>query len=120
MDKLARIFKALSDETRVRLMALIMDLGELCVCDCMYLLEISRSKASRHLRYLANANLLNGRRDAVWVYYDVPKDLDPDRRKLIDNLQQWLTPEMDPELAARVTKWKALKAKGIVSCSAGS
>ncbi len=117
MEGMARLFKALADETRVRIMALILEHGELCVCDCMYILQISQSKASRHLRYLANAGLLRPRRDAVWMYYDVPKEPDPDRDKLLDSLRGWITPERDPEIAVRVKKWLELKANGQLSCS---
>ena len=120
MEKLARIFKALADETRIRIMALILEQGELCVCDCMYILKISQSKASRHLRYLANAGLLVGRRYAVWVYYDIPETLDSDRQRLLDNLRGWVTVQREPKLADRVAKWKVLKAKGQVSCSVTS
>ena len=117
MDGLAKIFKALADETRVRLMALILEQGELCVCDCMYILEISQSKASRHLRYLANTGMLVARRDTVWMYYDIPKNLDSDRQHVIDSLRGWLTHQREPDLTARVKKWKTLKENGGISCS---
>ncbi len=67
----ADIYKALSDETRLTILAMLLIHGELCVCDLEGGLSISQSKASRHLRYLKNAGILVDRRDGVWVYYKV-------------------------------------------------
>lgn len=79
MKDLERIFKALADETRLRMLALLFARGELCVCDFIVALAITQSKASRHLRYLANAGLVRDRRDGVWVLYgpspDPPADI---------------------------------------------
>ena len=62
MIALANLFKALADETRLRILALLTDCDELCVCDIEQVLSITQSKASRHLRYLANVGLVEGRR----------------------------------------------------------
>jgi DNA-binding transcriptional ArsR family regulator len=58
MTTLANKFKALSEDVRLQILALISQHGELCVCEVERLLEISQSKASRHLRYLLNAGLV--------------------------------------------------------------
>ncbi len=52
MRGLAQVFRALADETRLEMLALVMSHGELCVCDLEQVLGISQSKSSRHLRYL--------------------------------------------------------------------
>lgn len=65
---MAHIFKALSDETRLRIMGLLLE-GELCVCDLMSILELPQSTVSRHLAYLRTAGLVEGRRDGVWMHY---------------------------------------------------
>lgn len=65
MRNLASVFRALADETRLQMLALIMKYEELCVCDFVNVLEITQSKASRHLRYLLNAGFLQDRREAV-------------------------------------------------------
>lgn len=62
------IFKALSDETRLRILNLLFE-QELCVCDIMETLQISQTKASRHLGYMKNAGLVNDKKQAQWVYY---------------------------------------------------
>lgn len=68
MKKIARIFKALSDETRLRIIALL-TVGELCVCDLMAILQLPQSTVSRHLAYLKNVGLVDDRREGVWMHY---------------------------------------------------
>jgi DNA-binding transcriptional ArsR family regulator len=53
-------------------MGLIFRHGEICVCEVEQILDVTQSKASRHLRYLRDAGLLTDRRDGVTVYYGVP------------------------------------------------
>jgi ArsR family transcriptional regulator len=45
----ARVFRSLADETRLSMLCLLMQQEELCVCDFMEVLEITQSKASRHI-----------------------------------------------------------------------
>jgi len=63
-----QMFKALSDETRLRILGLLSD-GELCVCDIMAVLELPQSTASRHLAYLRHSNWVFGTRRGKWMYY---------------------------------------------------
>ena len=73
MEKLLVALKALSDETRLRILNLLYE-KELCVCDIMEALQISQAKASRHLIYMKNAGLVKDRKHAQWVYYSLKKD----------------------------------------------
>jgi ArsR family transcriptional regulator len=70
MKDVARLFKALSDETRLRIFRLLLD-GELCICDLMEVLELPQSKVSRHMAYLKHSGLVNDRREGVWIYYSL-------------------------------------------------
>lgn len=72
MQDLERIFKALAEETRLRILALLFRHGPVCVCEVEALLGITQSKASRHLRYMANAGLLESERDGVTMNYRLP------------------------------------------------
>lgn len=74
MKSTAQIFKALGDETRLRIMALLVNGQELCVCDIMAALDIPQSTVSRHLSYLRNAGLVDDRRQGVWMYYKVNRE----------------------------------------------
>jgi ArsR family transcriptional regulator len=63
-----RIFRAFSDETRLRILNLLSK-GELCVCDVMRVLGEPQSKVSRHFGYLRKAGLVVGRKEGLWMYY---------------------------------------------------
>lgn len=82
MNKPEEVLKALSDETRLRIINLLYE-RELCVCDVMEVLQISQAKASRHLIYLKNSGLARDRKVAQWAYYSLAKD---NSLKFIDNL----------------------------------
>lgn len=67
------MIKALSDETRLRILNLLHE-GELCVCELEALLDINQSNASRHLNRLTNAKILEFDKRAQYVYYKIDKD----------------------------------------------
>lgn len=69
MRSQAQFFKSLADETRIKILWLLMAKEELCVCDIMQTLNITQSKTSRHLRYLYHLGWVTDRRDGVWMYY---------------------------------------------------
>ena len=66
--KLIKILKAISDETRLRILNLLYQ-GDLCVCELEILLNINQSNASRHLNKLTNVGLLEYYKAAKYVYY---------------------------------------------------
>jgi ArsR family transcriptional regulator len=70
MDDVVRIFKALSDETRVRIIKLL-EHGELCVCDIGAALGMVQPKVSFHLSVLKNSGLLKDRKQGKWVHYSL-------------------------------------------------
>ncbi len=107
MKEAARFFKALSDESRLKMLWLLFNRQELCVCDVMAVLEITQSKASRHLAALRHIGIANDRRDGLWSYYSLRPPADelarnhlkllrttlaknPDAKPLLDKLNDWL------------------------------
>jgi ArsR family transcriptional regulator len=64
-----RIFKALSEEPRVRILHLLMQNKELSISDLELILDFTQTKTSRHLIYLKNAGLLGSRRTDQWMFY---------------------------------------------------
>lgn len=68
MQKEAKIFKALADENRLRILTLLLE-GELCVCEIMAALDLPQSTVSRHLAYLRNHGWVKDSRRGVWIYY---------------------------------------------------
>ena len=75
MEELAQLYKALSEETRIRIMLLLMR-GELCVCDIQAVLDEPQSKISRHLAYLKHSGLLRSKRVGVWMHYLIRETVD--------------------------------------------
>ena len=63
------VFKLLSDETRLNIVLILRELGELCVCDLCTALEQSQPKISRHLAMLRECGLLSDRKQGKWVHY---------------------------------------------------
>jgi len=90
MTDLAAIYKALAEEPRLRILALLHRHGELCVCDVEAALDVSQSKASRHLRYLAAAGLVVDRRVGVRMHYRVPPHLDEVRARVLEGVRPFL------------------------------
>ena len=70
MRNLIKATKALSDETRLRILNLLLE-KECCVCEVMQALDISQSRASRNLGILQDAGFLRARRDGLWIVYSV-------------------------------------------------
>ena len=66
------VFRAFADETRLRLINLLLE-GEVCVCDLCDVLDVSQPNISRHLAYLRRANFVTVRQDGKWKYYAIPK-----------------------------------------------
>jgi ArsR family transcriptional regulator, arsenate/arsenite/antimonite-responsive transcriptional repressor len=87
MRNLANIVKSLEDETRLRIMALLLDVEELCVCDFVAVLQLPQSTVSRHLSHLKNAGWLSDRRAGVWIHYSFAADLSPMHRAFISTLR---------------------------------
>jgi ArsR family transcriptional regulator len=81
MKDLLTIFKALSDETRMRILKLL-EKGELCVCDIVASLDMIQPKVSFHLCVLKEAGLIKDRKQGKWIHYCID-DTDIFRRFLV-------------------------------------
>ena len=69
------LFEALADETRRRILALLLIRGELCVCDLFGVLGLPQPKVSRHLAVLRESALLISRKQGTWVHYRLNPDM---------------------------------------------
>ncbi|MFC1706382.1 ArsR/SmtB family transcription factor [Planctomycetota bacterium] len=106
MRKTAELFRALGDETRLRMLWLLMNHVELCVCDFIEVLEITQSKASRHLRNLYHAGLVEDRRDGLWNYYSLKTKEEMDKRAVLQVLRRLLASRGDAHtLLASLDGW---------------
>jgi ArsR family transcriptional regulator len=85
--ELAKVFKALGDPVRLRLLSMIASRtgGEVCVCDLTPAFDLSQPTISHHLKLLRQAGLIDCERRGTWVYY-------------------WLVPDMTDRLASILTR----------------
>ena len=70
MRNLVKVFRALSDETRIRILKVLLQ-RECCVCEIMQAVDISQSRASRNLGILEDAGFIKSRRDGIWIVYSI-------------------------------------------------
>jgi len=80
---LARLFAALADPTRLRLLNL-MEGREVCVCYFVEILKQGQPKISRHLAYLRNAGIVSARREGKWMHYRIVQPDDPGALAILD------------------------------------
>ena len=73
MRETIKTFKALSDETRLRILGILLE-RECCVCEVMQALDISQTRASRNLAALHEAGFLKLRKDGLWSLYSADRD----------------------------------------------
>jgi ArsR family transcriptional regulator len=84
---LSRLFRALADETRVR-MVMLLSHGELCVCHIENALELPQPTVSRHLGILKAASVVDSRRDGTWVYYRLVAQEQPELQGVFEGIAQ--------------------------------
>ena len=68
-------FKVMADDTRLKIILMLMCESELCVCELTHALELSQPKISRHIALLKKQQLLSERKSGRWVYYSMAKPL---------------------------------------------
>ena len=77
MRYLVKTFKSLSDETRLRILNILME-RECCVCEVVQALDISQTRASRNLSALYDAGFLQLRKDGLWSLYSINRECTAD------------------------------------------
>jgi len=98
MRDLVKAMKALSDETRLRILNLLL-VRECCVCEVMQALDISQTRASRNLSSLYDAGFLKLRKDGLWSLYSIDEEgMKPYFTNLVEAVKKGLK---DNELVAQ-------------------
>jgi len=87
MEETIKMFKALSDETRLRIYLLLLQ-SELCVCELVNILNMEQSRISHSLRILKEAELINNQRSGKWMIYSMNQNLK--KNKIIQGLKEEL------------------------------
>jgi ArsR family transcriptional regulator len=113
LKETARFFKVLADEARLKMLWLLFNNRELCVCDIMATLEITQSKASRHLAALRNAGLATDRKEGLWSYYSLRPTEDKLAGEHLKLLRTNLSKRADAkQLLAKLNAWLKVKKSG--------
>lgn len=102
----SKLLKALADDTRLRLVALLAH-GELCVCHFEKALDIPQPTVSRNLAILRHAGVVQTRRDGSWIYYRLAEQADPATGRLLDAVVAEFADQ--PTLAADVSRLRRTK-----------
>lgn len=71
IEAYSQFFKALSEPTRLRILYLLLNRKDLCVCDFVSVMQAGQSLISRHLAYLKNAGWVNSHREGTWMHYQI-------------------------------------------------
>lgn len=111
MNKTVEKFKALSDETRLRIMNLFIKSGRnLCVCELMDALQLPQYAISKALNILKNAEFFTTEKEGTWVYYQLNKDI-PENKNLFSLLRNQLDDKTYSEDEDRLNKRLLLREK---------
>ena len=94
-----QLFKNLSNETRLCIVLLLKEMGELCVCDLCTALDQSQPKISRHLAMLRESGLLLDRKQGKWVHYRLSPHMPAWAAQVIE--QAWLSQQEIVQAIAR-------------------
>lgn len=108
---LTKLFRALGDETRLRIVALLSH-GELCVCHLERALELSQPNVSRQLGILRAAGIVDGRREGTWMYYA----LAPQEHAAVRTVLDTLVSTFGAERTIRADHSKLRKSCGPTAC----
>ncbi len=114
MEEMVKVFKALSDETRLRIIKLL-EHGELCVCDIVAAFDTSQPKVSFHLAALKSAGLVKDRKEGKWMHYRID-DSDLFKRFLMLSVMERIP---DSTLEEDLERLRVFQAGGCGSCCAG-
>jgi ArsR family transcriptional regulator, arsenate/arsenite/antimonite-responsive transcriptional repressor len=104
---MTEIFKALADDNRLRIVNVLLG-GELCVCEIEYLLGMTQTNVSRHLKILKTAGIIERNKQAQWIHYRIREDFRNGNPDLLEHLKK----EMDTHTVckadtARLRQYKA-------------
>jgi len=108
---ITRLLRALGDETRLRIVALLTH-GELCVCHIEAALDLLQANASRQMGILRSAGIVEPRREGSWTYYRLAAQEDADRRRVLASLVK----SFAAEESLRRDVQRLVKVKGPMSC----
>lgn len=108
------IFKALSEESRLRILSLLLE-GELCVCEIEACLRMTQSNASRHLTALKRCGILESNKKAQWTYYKISDGFIQKNTELWEYLKGRL--RTLPSYPSDCEEYQKCKLQGLCECN---
>jgi len=97
-----KLFKTLSDETRLSIIMLLREAGELCVCDICSATDESQPQISRHMALLRESGLVIDRRQGKWIYYRLSPNMPAWSAAIIESSWSFLWGETRVKLQNRI------------------
>jgi ArsR family transcriptional regulator, arsenate/arsenite/antimonite-responsive transcriptional repressor len=86
LKKITRILKAMADENRIRILYLLNERNNLCVCEIREIIGLSQPTISSHLKILENNELIIFRKEGKWVNYKINPYLDTGIKKIVESI----------------------------------
>jgi ArsR family transcriptional regulator len=109
MRDTVKAFKALSDETRLRILNILLE-RECCVCEVMQALDISQTRASRNLAALYDAGFLKLKKDGLWSLYSIDRD---GMQEYLSDLVQVVTKALEGDKEVGLDRERLKKAERV-------
>lgn len=109
MRRLEKLFKALGDRNRIRILKML-EVKPMCVCEVTAILGLAQSSVSRHLSILRDAGLIADEKDGLWVEYSLAGSTDDVLATIMTGLRRWENSDTlilrDREMAKTVSRDK--------------
>ncbi|MCJ7727468.1 MAG: metalloregulator ArsR/SmtB family transcription factor [Actinobacteria bacterium] len=86
LKKITRVLKALADENRIRILYLLNEKKDLCVCEIREIIGLSQPTISSHLKLLENNELVTFNKDGKWVNYSMNPDLNVKLKQMLNDI----------------------------------
>ena len=74
LESAAAIYKALADDSRLRILSILFHFGEICGSDLELILDFTQTKTSRHLTYLKHSGFVANTKNEKWIYYQIKEE----------------------------------------------
>lgn len=87
LTEISQFYKTCSEPVRLRILNILLNNQQVCVCDLVSTLALQQSMISRHLTYLKNANIVTVSRSGTWRYYELNKTLSADKLDVLNILK---------------------------------
>ena len=108
LKQTTKIAKALADENRIRILCLLKNKKDLCVCEITDIIGLAQPTISSHLKLLENADLIESFKDGLWVNYNISSSLDSFSSEFIEDLYKNLKNDtqikIDEENAKKINR----------------